>query len=140
MDDRDSVHVREAVKRGMASLEAAERSLDTEGLLEHFFGSTDFYLYNDGQRVTFEAMAQGVRQAFPTLSKLDGGFTDVDTHVLAADAALVTAQFREIITTGGGAVVRQRGVASWLWRLREGQWRIACGHVDHYPDNPQPAA
>jgi ketosteroid isomerase-like protein len=53
--------------------------------------------------------------------------------VLAPDAALATALFAEAITAKDGTVVRQRGAATWLWRERDGEWKIVYGHVDHYP-------
>ena len=99
-----------------------------------FSNAGDFYMHNDGQRLGFEAVAGAVRNAFPTLSALEGGFVGLDVHVLAADAALTTARFQETITTVGGATIRQYGAASWLWRLRGSEWKIAYGHVDHYPD------
>jgi ketosteroid isomerase-like protein len=54
--------------------------------------------------------------------------------VLASDAALASARFREAIATRDGATLHQQGAASWLWRLRGGEWLIVHGGVDHYPD------
>lgn len=117
----------------MRSFEAAERSLDAGRLLRHFASGSDFYMYNDGQRLSYDAMAAGVRAAFPKFQSLEGGFRDVDVIVLAEDAALVAATFEETIIDRSGNQIRQRGVASWLWRYVEGQWQIAYGHVDHTP-------
>jgi ketosteroid isomerase-like protein len=134
MNEHERVRVRELVERRMASFEAAERALDAQALVRHFSEADDFYMHNDGQRLTFETIAAAVREAFPTLRALDGGFTGVEVHVLAEDAALATARFHETITAKDGTVVRQRGAASWLWRVQEGEWKIVYGHVDHYPD------
>lgn len=134
MEQREHAQIGEAIERRMASFEAAEGSLDASALLKHFSTAGDFYMHNDGQRLGFEAIAGAVRNAFPTLSALEGGFVGLEVHVLAADAALATARFRETITTTGGTPVRQQGAASWLWRLRGGEWVIVYGHVDHYPD------
>lgn len=125
--------IRDAIRRRMASFEAAERSLDPSALVAHFSTAGDFYMHNDGQRIDLPTVADAVQRAFPTLARLEGGFEGVEVHVLAADVALATARFREAITTLDGVIVRQQGAASWLWRLREGQWSIAYGHVDHYP-------
>ncbi|MCC7125186.1 MAG: GNAT family N-acetyltransferase [Acidobacteria bacterium] len=75
--------------------------------------------------------------AFPTLASIDGGFVDTEVHVLASDAALVTARFHETITTRDGITLPQRGAASWLWRLRDDEWTITYGHVDHYSASPE---
>jgi uncharacterized protein (TIGR02246 family) len=125
--------VREAVERGMASFESAERALDAQALIEHFSDAGDFYMHNDGERLTRAAIAAGVSQTFATLRSIEGGFRDVNIHVLGTDAALATALFMETITTHEGTVVRQRGAATWLWRQDGGEWRIVYGHVDHYP-------
>ena len=105
-----------AVEAAMKSFASAERARDAERLIAHFAPVADFHMYNDGQRVTYEAMTAGVRQ------------------VLGPEAALVSAAFRETVVDGSGATTRTRGAASWLWRRIDGQWRIVYGHVDHYPE------
>lgn len=119
----------------MASFQAAERALDVTEVIQHFSDAGDFYMHNDGQRVTLETIAAAVGQTFPMLQAIDGGFSHIEVHVLAADAALATARFHETITARDGNVARQRGATSWLWRLRGGEWKIVYGHVDHYPDS-----
>lgn len=61
------------------------------------------YIHNDGHHLKFD---------------------QVSAAVLAADAALATARFRETVTTRDGAVLHQRGAATWLWRLRSGEWTM----------------
>jgi uncharacterized protein (TIGR02246 family) len=133
MTDQEIAQVRTAVERGMASFEDAERGLNAAALVGHFSAAGDFYMHNDGQRLSRDAIVSGVTQAFPTLRSLEGGFSGLEIHVLAPDAALATALFQETITTQDGSVLRQRGAATWLWRERDGQWKIVYGHVDHYP-------
>jgi uncharacterized protein (TIGR02246 family) len=129
----DTRNVLAAVQRGMESFEAAERALDAGALVEHFAAAGDFYMHNDGLRLTREEIVAGVTQAFPTLRSIEGGFTGLQIVVLAPDAALATALFQETITTQDGTVVRQRGAATWLWREHRGEWKITYGHVDHSP-------
>jgi hypothetical protein len=74
MNEQDRVHIREAIERRMASFEAAERALDASTLVQHFSDAGDFYMHNDGQRLSLEAIAAAVEHAFPTLRALDGGF------------------------------------------------------------------
>jgi ketosteroid isomerase-like protein len=134
MDEPQRRQIAQTVEQALRSFEAAERALDADGLIRHFAAIPDFYLYNDGQRLSYEAMTTGVRSAFPTLRSLEGGFDDIQIIVLASDAALSTARFQETVTDRTGSSTRQHGVASWLWRQIEGEWRIVYGHVDHYPD------
>lgn len=134
MTDQQATQVRAAVQRRMASFEDAERALDPAALVEHFSDAGEFFMHNDGQRLTRDAIVAGVTQAFPLLRSLEGGFSGLEIHVLAPDAALATALFRETITTQDGTAMRQRGAATWLWRQRDGEWAIVYGHVDHYPE------
>jgi hypothetical protein len=46
-----------AVKAAMSSFETAERSLDPERLIAHFASVPGFHVYNDGQRISYAAMA-----------------------------------------------------------------------------------
>lgn len=131
---QERLHIEKAIEKRVASFEAAERELNAVALLQHFWNGADFYMHNDGQRITYDAIAGGVQQAFPTLQSMEGGFTGIEIQVFADDVAMVTARFQETMTTKDGVVIRQRGAATWLWRLRNGEWTIAYGHVDHYPD------
>lgn len=134
MDETEKARIVASVRAEMRSFEAAERRRDAEGLLSHFAPGPEFHVYSDGQRLTYEAMAAGVRQAFPGLRSLEGGFHEVQVSVLGPELALVSAGFRETVTDSAGAVTRSRGAVSWLWRRADGRWRIVYGHVDHHPD------
>jgi len=134
MDETERARIREIVEQRMHSFEAAERALDAEALIRHFSPDPGFYIYNDGNRLTYEAMTAGVRQAFPAMRSIEGGFGDMDVLVLAPDVALATARFEETVTDGSGNVTRQRGAASWLWRQVGSEWRIVYGHVDHHAE------
>lgn len=132
MDESQRARIVQVVEQRMHSFEAAERALDAEALIAHFAGGPEFYIYNDGHRLTHEMMAAAVRKAFPTLRGIEGGFMDLQVMALAPDVALATARFQETITDSQGNQTRQQGAASWLWRQTAGEWRIAYGHVDHY--------
>lgn len=134
MDESQRTRITQAIEQAMRSFEAAERALDAERLIGHFAAVPDFYLYNDGDRLTYEVVSAGVRGTFPTLRSIEGGFSDVHVMVLAADAALATARFQETVTDSTGTATRLHGAASWLWRQVNGEWRIVYGHVDHYAD------
>ena len=84
--------------------------------------------------VSYDEMVTYIRETFPALLSIDGGFVEVKIWVLAPDAALVTGTFREATTDASGNTTRLRGSASWLWRQINGQWLIVYGQADHYPD------
>jgi ketosteroid isomerase-like protein len=79
-------------------------------------------------------MAAYIRETFPTLRAIEGGFVHLNVIVLASDAALAAGIFREATTDASGNTTRLRGAASWLWRQIDGRWLIVYGHADHYPD------
>jgi len=132
MNESERRAIVESIRGAMRSFEDAERALDAERLIAHFADVPDFHLHNDGACLSYEAMAAAVRASFPTLRSMEGGFSDIRILVLAADAALASARFQEAITDGTGSVTRQQGIASWLWRKLNGEWRIVYGHVGHY--------
>ena len=123
-----------AVESAMHSFEQAERARDAETLIAHFARVPEFHIYSDGNRLSYDGMAGYIREAFPTLRSIEGGFVDLNIIVLAPDAALATGAFREATTDAFGDTVRVRGAASWLWRQIDGRWLIVYGHADHYPD------
>src|SRR6266699_110711 len=135
IDDELRAETARDIEDSMRSFEAAERSLDAERLISHFADVPEFHMHSDGERISFAAMAAGVRSGFHTLSTIEGGFADVQVFVLAPDAGVATATFREVLTDRNGTVVRRRGAASWLWRRIDGTWRIVYGHVDHHLDD-----
>jgi ketosteroid isomerase-like protein len=134
MDDTQRKRISAAVEGAMRSFEQAERERDAEALIAHFAPVPEFHIYSDGSRLSHDEMATYIRETFPTLLSIDGGFVDVKIWVLAPDAALVTGTFREATTDASGSTTRVRGAASWLWRLINGRWLIVYGHADHYSD------
>ena len=134
MDDTRRKQVEAAIRDAMDAFEQAERALDAEALIATFHPVPEFHIYSDGNRFSYDAMTAYIRDAFPTLRSIDGGFVDLNVFVLAPDAALATGTFRETTTDVAGNSVRVRGAASWLWRQVDGRWRIVYGHADHYPD------
>jgi ketosteroid isomerase-like protein len=134
MDDMQRKQVTVAVQEAMHSFEQAERGRNSEALLAHFARVAEFHIYSDGNRLTYDAMAAYIRETFPNLRAIEGGFVDLHITVLAPDAALATGTFREATTDASGNTTRVRGAASWLWRQISGRWLIVYGHADHYPD------
>jgi len=134
MDDTQRKHVGIAVGEAMHSFEQAERGRNAEALIAHFAHVPEFHIYSDGNRLSYDAMAAYVRETFPTLRAIDGGFVDLNVIVLAPDAALATGTFREATTDASGNTTRVRGAASWLWRQINGRWLIVYGHADHHQD------
>jgi len=134
MDETKRKQVTAAVESAMHSFEQAERARDAETLIAHFAAVPQFHIYSDGNRLSYDDMAGYIREAFPTLRSIEGGFVDLTITPLAPDAALATGTFREATTDAAGHTTRVRGAASWLWRQINGRWLIVYGHADHYPD------
>ncbi len=135
----DDTHVSNAVRDAMRSFEEAERARDAEAVIAHFAAIPGFHIYSDGTRLSYDEMTGFVRQMFPMLQSIEGGFTDLTVIVLAPDAALAAGTFRESTTDLSGNTTRVHGAASWLWRRIDGRWLIVFGQADHYPEEA-PAA
>ena len=134
MDNSLRKSVTAAIEDAVRSFEQAEHARDAESLISHFAAIPEFHIYSDGTRLSYDEMAAYVRESFPTLRALEGGFVDLNVIVLAPDAALATGTFREATTDRSGNTTRVRGAASWLWRRVDGRWLIVYGHADHHPD------
>jgi len=88
MDDALRVQVATEVEGAMRSFEQAERARDAETLIAHFAAIPAFHMYSDGTRLSFDQMTGYVRETFPKLRSLEGGFIDLNVIALAPDAAL----------------------------------------------------
>ena len=113
------------------AFEEAEKALDVGSLLVHL--STDFYMYQDGQRVEYPAIVEQIQTTLPTLQRFDTEFRDVQVHVLGPRGALVSLEFRDAVTDATGATTRQRGATTFGWRREGDAWRMVYAHADHYP-------
>lgn len=131
MDDALRKQVVYAVTNALRSFEDAERARDAEAVIAHFARVPEFHIYNDGERVTYDALVALLRGTLPALQSLEGGFVDVDVIALAPDAALTTGTFQEATTNASGQTTRMRGAATWLWKLIAGRWLIVYGQADH---------
>jgi ketosteroid isomerase-like protein len=137
MDDALRVQVATEVEGAMRSFEQAERARDAETLIAHFAAIPAFHMYSDGTRLSFDQMTGYVRETFPKLRSLEGGFIDLNVIALAPDAALAAGTFRESTTDVSGNTTRVHGAATWLWRKINGRWLIVYGQADHYPDTTE---
>lgn len=126
------------VDSAMRAFEAAERSLDVEGMISFFGDVPEFRMYMDTRRITYDALVAQLPAGFEEMAAVEGGFTDIEITALSPHLALASAPFRGTYTDTAGNVVRQRGVATWIWRQLRDDWRIIYGDVDHYPDEEMP--
>lgn len=122
------------VRARMASLATAERRLDAEGVLSHFDSNPETVIYNDGQRLSYSDLAEGLLATFQHVKSIEGSYERMDVHPLAPDSALVSVEFREQVVDAEDESAASSGIATWLWRKQGEQWRIVYGHAEHYPD------
>ena len=87
-----------AVEARIHSFEAAERDLDAERALAHFASLPEFHVYNDGQLLTYEQVAAGVRGGFSKVRAMETPFSNLRVSVLSSEHALVTASLRRTVT------------------------------------------
>lgn len=126
--------VADTVRAGMVSYADALNAIDSVRWLGHYVASGDFRLVSDGHTYSYSDMQKvfgDTRRAFQALGVT---WDTVIVTPLSQDAALVYAPFRRADTDKAGALVRVRGVATWIWVRRDGAWRMLYGHGDHYPD------
>lgn len=118
----------------MASYAAALESLDSARILAHYIAGPEFRLVIDGTSNSYQDMQRIIGGLPRALRKEEVHWDTLAVTVLGPEAGLVYAPFRRVDTDIAGRVTRIRGVATWLWIRRNGQWRSVYGHGDHYPD------
>jgi ketosteroid isomerase-like protein len=116
------------------AFEAAERARDPERVIAHL--APEFYMYNDGARAGYDAVATNIRRGLPTFWHFEPGFIDIEVIVLGHDAAVTSFTFHDSIVTDTGETLRFRGPTTLVWERRAGDWRIVYADADHYAIAP----
>jgi ketosteroid isomerase-like protein len=118
----------------MASYAAALEALDSARILRHYVADPEFRLVQDGTSLSYQDMLRVIGGLPRTFRKMEVHWDTLVVTPLGPDAGMVYAPFRRIDTDSAGRVTHLRGVATWLWVRRDGQWHSVYGHGDHYPD------
>jgi hypothetical protein len=130
----DRAEVERSVRERMASYGAALEALDSARILGHYVTGSEFRLVIDGTSHSYQDMNRVIGNLPRALRREEVHWDTLVVTALGPDAGLVYAPFRRIDTDTAGRVTRIRGVATWLWIRRDGQWHSVYGHADHYPD------
>jgi ketosteroid isomerase-like protein len=130
----DRAQVERSVRERMISYASALEALDSARILAHYVAGSEFRLVIDGASNSYEDMLRIIGNLPRALRKEEVHWDTLVVTALGPDAGLVYAPFRRVDTDTTGRVVRIRGVATWLWVRRDGQWHSVYGHADHYPD------
>lgn len=130
----DHAALADAVRAGMLSYAEALNALDSARLLGHYVAGPEFRLVSDGHTYSYQDMQKVFGDSREAFQALGVTWDTIVVTPLSPDAALAYAPFRRADTDKSGALVRVRGVATWIWVRRDGAWRMLYGHGDHYPD------
>jgi len=130
----DYTAVADTVRAGMLSYAKALNALDSARWLGHYVAGPEFRLVSDGNTYSYVDMQKVFGDSRRAFQAMGVTWDTIVVTPLSTDAALVYAPFRRADTDKSGALVRQRGVATWIWVRRDGAWRMLYGHGDHYPD------
>jgi ketosteroid isomerase-like protein len=131
ISEDEGARIERSVRSAVDAFAAAQRERDADAIVGHL--APDFYMYADGTRVDYETVVGQIRSTMPSLQRLETTWSDVEVTVLARDAALVSFVFQDDVTDADGVRARVRGPTSFVWRLREGEWRLVYADADHYP-------
>lgn len=134
MSESEFRQVVDAVTAGMNSYAAALRMLEAGPIMAHYLESPEFRLTSDGTMYTRDAMRGVISGLAGTLSRMEVTWESITVTPLAPDVGLAVAPFRTSNVAKDDTVSRVRGVATWVWVRRNGEWRMLYGHGDHYPD------
>jgi ketosteroid isomerase-like protein len=132
----DAAIVREVLAANTRLLEAGNK-LDTDAFFTGIVDSDETRIIQDGKlfKTRAEAMA-AVRAGSQGIAKLQRTFAEPHVTVLAADAALLTAEGTTSVTLQDGRTIDGRFAVSLVFVLREGRWRLFHGHYS-IPNPPR---
>lgn len=134
----DLESVRADVEALVWSFHAADTARNAEAVIGLLW--PDYEMLADGQRLSFEEVAEGSRQFMAGLRSFHTVWSELEVLPLSADLAISSFIFRDSILTADGHLIRSRGPTTFLWERRAGVWRIRFGDADHYPIPSPPDA
>lgn len=112
----------------------ANTTMNSEAVISLLW--SDFEMLVDGQRVSFEEVAQGSRDFMSSLQFIHTEWSDLHILPLTQDLALTSFTFRDSILTRSGELIQNQGPTTLLWERRGDEWRMRFGDADHYPITP----
>ncbi len=113
---------------------AADTAMDAEAVINLLW--SDYEMLVDGQRLSFEQVAQGSRDFMSSLQSFRTVWSDLKVLPLTPELALASFTFRDSILTSSGELIQSHGPTTLLWERRGGEWRMRFGDADHYPISP----
>ena len=134
----DLASVRADVEARVWAFHAADTARDAEAVIGLLW--PDYEMLVDGQRLSFEEVAEGSREFMGSLETFHTVWTDLRVIPLSADFAISSFTFRDSIQIRGGGLVQSRGPTTLFWERRNGEWRLRFGDADHYPVLAPPGA
>lgn len=93
----------------------------------------EYTMLVDGQRVAYADVVEGSPAYMASLALFHTTWTELEIIPIAPDAALSSFLFRDSILTKTGELTKNQGPTTFLWRKRNGEWRVRYGDADHYP-------
>lgn len=137
-DSASLASVRTEVEDVVWTFHAADTAMNAESVVGLLW--PDYEMLVDGQRLSFEEVAQGSREFMSGLRSFHTVWSDLEILPLSPDLAIASFIFRDSIVTADGQVIQSRGPTTLLWERRNGEWRMRFGDADHYPISPPSGA
>lgn len=122
--------VRAEVEALVWTFHAADTAMDAEAVIGMLW--PDFEMLVDGERLSFEQVAQGSREFMSSLRSFHTVWSDLEVLPLSPDLAITSFIFRDSLLTAEDQLLQSRGPTTLLWERRGGEWRIRYGDADHY--------
>ena len=111
--------------------ETAVKHLNSESAMAalSFYAKDATVISNGVQYPSFESYAEGIKEFYGTLSKINtAAYDDIRINVITKDAALFSAEFRWSSTDTSGSTLELQGVYSALYVREDGQWKMSWRH------------
>lgn len=127
----DYTAIEQEVDSTVQAFQAAEVARDGERIIA--FLAPDFYMYTDGVRQDYLTTVDQIVTQMPNLKSFATEWTALEVTVLAPDAAVVSALFRDSVISPTSVLTQTQGPFTSVWRRDGADWRMVYADVDHYP-------
>lgn len=93
----------------------------------------EYTMLVDGHRITYADITENSPAYMASLALFHTTWAELEIIPIAEDAALSSFIFTDSILTKTGELTKAKGPTTFLWRKRNGEWRVRYGDADHYP-------
>lgn len=127
--------LRDTLVAGLREYAAAAQAFDSARVMAMLADEPTFS-FVDGQTVySRDGFGRLVGEAFAALRSFEArfNFDSMSVVELSPSSAVTIVPYVDLMTDRAGTTTTVRGVVTWVWAIRNDQWRLLAGHAAPLP-------